>query len=75
MSEDTNPFFISINQAAERLGVSHQTVRRWIDDGRVPFVKIGMSVRIPQRWFHKLAEAAMAELKSTANGKDSDRSD
>jgi excisionase family DNA binding protein len=32
---------LDINEVAEYLGVSHWTVRRWIEQGRLPVVQIG----------------------------------
>jgi len=35
-------------EAASELGVSLRTVRRWVADGRLPSIRVGRSVRIPQ---------------------------
>jgi excisionase family DNA binding protein len=35
-------------EAASELGVSLRTVRRWVADGRLPAIRVGRSVRIPQ---------------------------
>lgn len=55
--------FIGVAEAAERLSVAELTVRRWIDSGRVPYTRIGDRVLIPLRWFTKLEEAALSEVK------------
>lgn len=34
-----------IEEAAEYLGFAKQTLRNWVSDGRIPYVKIGRSVR------------------------------
>lgn len=43
----TPPAYVTIAQAAERLGVSRDTIRRRIADGTVPAVRVGpRSIRI-----------------------------
>jgi len=43
------PKLITIAQAASLLAVSEKTVRRWIDDERIPFVRLPSGgYRIPQ---------------------------
>jgi excisionase family DNA binding protein len=39
---------LSMGQAAERLGVSLRTVRRWVADGRLASVRRGRGVRISE---------------------------
>lgn len=40
---------LTVTQAASLLKVSDKTVRRWIDDGRIPYLRLpGGSYRIPQ---------------------------
>jgi excisionase family DNA binding protein len=41
------PQFISIADAAKRLGVSEKTIRRWIDRRKLPAVRMGSQLRIP----------------------------
>jgi excisionase family DNA binding protein len=43
----SQPQFITIAEAAVRLGVSEKTVRRWIRDGKLPAVRMGSQIRIP----------------------------
>jgi len=40
------PQTLPIDALAERLGVSQWTVRTWLRQGRVPFVKIGRRVLV-----------------------------
>lgn len=43
------PKLLTVAQAASLLAVSEKTVRRWIDDERIPYLKLpGGSYRIPQ---------------------------
>ena len=38
--------FLTIPQAAERMAVGALTIRRMIDDGRIPAYRFGRSIRI-----------------------------
>jgi excisionase family DNA binding protein len=43
------PKLLTVAQAASLLAVSEKTVRRWIDDERIPYLKLpGGGYRIPQ---------------------------
>ena len=46
--ERTERNLVSINIAAQRLGVSVFTLRRWIAQRRVPFVRLGRLIRFNQ---------------------------
>ena len=48
---------VTVKEAAFELAVSERTIRRWIDEGRLPAVKIGPTDRI------RIDEAAIAEAK------------
>ena len=37
----TKPTYITIQRAAEELGITHWTLRRWIDQGVLPATQIG----------------------------------
>ena len=39
---------LSVNAAAERLGVSPFTIRAWIRQGRIEYVKLGRRVLLPE---------------------------
>jgi excisionase family DNA binding protein len=41
------PQFLSVDEAAARLGMSPKTIRRLIDSGELPAVRVGSSIRIP----------------------------
>jgi excisionase family DNA binding protein len=60
---DTARDLITTGQAAERLGVSPQTIRRWADDGSLP------SVRTPggQRRFSPVTVAALLRIPQEAS--------
>lgn len=40
---------LAVAQAAERLGVSERTIRRWLREGRLASYKVGGRIRIPER--------------------------
>ena len=42
------PTMLKVQDAAERLNVSEATVRRKMRDGDIRYVRIGVSVRIPE---------------------------
>ena len=44
----SKPQLLTVDQAAERLGVSSRTVRRMINDGRLKHVQIGRAVRVSE---------------------------
>jgi len=41
-----NHKWLKTKEAAERLGTTVATIRRWIDDGRLPAVKVGSQWRV-----------------------------
>ena len=45
MATDTLPQLLSIDQLAERLGVTTRHIRRLIAEKRVPYLKVGKFVR------------------------------
>jgi excisionase family DNA binding protein len=40
---------LTVHQVAENWQVSQRTVRRMIADGRLPIIRLGRAVRIPER--------------------------
>lgn len=51
---------LTVEAAALRLSVKPATIRRRILERRIDFVKIGRSVRIPERAVEKLIEAGLS---------------
>jgi excisionase family DNA binding protein len=43
-----NPLTLSIGEASTMLGVSSYLVRRLVDEGKLPSVRLGRLVRIPR---------------------------
>jgi len=41
---------LTLGQAARRLGVDVQTIRRWVRTEQCPSVRVGRAVRVPAAW-------------------------
>lgn len=65
------PRFISIAQAASIVSLSEKTIRRLIDENKIPSVRIGNSIRIPTRWTDQLLNAAQHEHETKTEGANS----
>jgi len=50
-SEET---FLTVAEVAATLKLNQQTVRNWIDDGRLPALRVGRRVRIKQSDFDRI---------------------
>jgi excisionase family DNA binding protein len=48
MSATWDDEYLTVKETAEHLKLNQQTVRNWIDQGRLPAVRIGRRVRIPR---------------------------
>lgn len=57
MSTD-EPRFMSVADAARFVSLSKKTIRRLIEENRIPSIRVGNSVRIPVRWRDQLLQAA-----------------
>jgi len=55
--------FLTVMEAAEILGVSVPTIRRWISTGKIKAIKIENSVRISSAWLQKVS--GYAQEKNT----------
>jgi excisionase family DNA binding protein len=49
--------FLTVSEAAARLQVSVKTIRRLIDRGDLPALRIGHLIRIPEESFESFLEA------------------
>ena len=56
--------FLTVNEIAERLKLNPQTVRNWIDAGRLPAFRVGRRVRIRREDF----EAVLAHGLDVGRG-------
>jgi excisionase family DNA binding protein len=48
----------SINEIADHAGVHHNTVRRWINLGKLPAIRLGSTLRIKGAVYNKFCEPA-----------------
>ena len=53
---DERSRLVSINDAAEELGLAPVTLRSWIAQRRISSVKLGRSIRIPSSELDRLVE-------------------
>lgn len=63
---DEVPQLLTMDQLAERLGVTHRHVRRLVAERRVPFVRVGRFIRFEPveiaAWLDQVRQAAMRPL-------------
>ena len=57
---------LSIEQAADLLGVSPWTVRKWVSTNRVRVVRLGRRVLLEQHELRRIIEAGRIETVATA---------
>lgn len=51
------PIYLGVSRAAEMLGISERTLRRWITEGKVPAYRVAdHSIRVTQADVMKLVE-------------------
>ena len=60
---------LTLREAAERTGHRESTWRAWVLHRRVPFYKVGRSVRISERDLESLIEQARIPASSERNGR------
>ena len=53
---------LTVEEAAERLGLRITTIRRKILEKKIPYVKVFRAVRIPEDAIYKIIEAGLREL-------------
>lgn len=56
MSVDRDESFLTVAEVADLLKVNQQTVRNWIDHGRLPAVRVGRRVRIKRSDLDRILE-------------------
>jgi excisionase family DNA binding protein len=57
--------FLTVAEVAERLRLNHQTVRNWIDDGKLPAFRIGRRVRIARSDFDRVVNGGYSRAAIT----------
>jgi excisionase family DNA binding protein len=56
MSANQDESFLTVAEVADWFKVNQQTVRNWIDQGRLPAVRVGRRVRIRRSDFDRILE-------------------
>lgn len=56
--------YLTTKQAAELLQVSERTVRSWVADKKIPAVKVGHTLRIPEKQFTLFLENATQQVQT-----------
>lgn len=66
-----SPRYLTLEQAAEELGVTAQTVRLWIDDGAFPGYQLGKVIRVRrdevEAWVERNRVEATGKMRARAN--------
>jgi len=57
---------MTVAEIAAVLRLNQQTIRNWIDQGRLPAVRIGRRVRIKRSGFERLLTTAAGPARSTS---------
>jgi excisionase family DNA binding protein len=63
-SRSAQPALLTVSQVAAHLAVDPSTVRRWIEDGRLPAVKPGGQWRIHPDELHQLLRVSTPLVRS-----------
>lgn len=58
---NAEPRFLTVQEAADLVRLSPQTVYRLIGENKIPSIRIGDNIRIPIRWRDELLRAAEGE--------------
>jgi excisionase family DNA binding protein len=58
---------LTVSEAAETLGVSRSHLYNLIQQGHLPTIRLGASVRIPRRWLEEFVEAEVATWQEARN--------
>jgi excisionase family DNA binding protein len=54
--QDLEESFLTVAEVAEVLKLNQQTVRNWIDQGKLPAIRVGRRVRIKRSDFERVLE-------------------
>lgn len=69
MSVDPDETFLTVAEVAELLKVNQQTVRNWIDHGRLPALRVGRRVRIRRSDLDRILEAGYRGGNASSSGR------
>lgn len=56
MASNDEESYLTVAEVAETLKLNQQTVRNWIDAGRLPALRVGRRVRIKRSDFERILE-------------------
>ena len=56
-SPEPDEAYLTVAEVAQTLRLNQQTVRNWIDQGRLPALRIGRRVRIKRSDFERIVDA------------------
>ena len=65
MSEKPSVQLVTIEKAAEALGLKPPTLRAWMARRKIGFVRLGREVRIPESEISRLIEAGFTPARPT----------
>ena len=60
----TEKLLLTVPEAAEALGVSRSHLYSLIQQGRLPTIRLGCSVRIPKAWLERYIEESVREWQA-----------
>jgi excisionase family DNA binding protein len=67
--QDLEESFLTVAEVAQVLKLNQQTVRNWIDQGKLPAIRVGRRVRIKRSDFERVLEqGATAGPAATSTG-------
>ena len=61
MTAPTSPVFLTVPEVAEALRVSKMTVYRLIEREELPAARVGRSLRVPERGFHRYVQEQLED--------------
>lgn len=65
MSKEPSVQLVTIDKAAEALGLKPPTLRAWMARRKIGFVRLGRAVRIPESEIRRLIEAGFTPARQT----------
>jgi excisionase family DNA binding protein len=69
MSVDRDESFLTVAEVAELLKVNQQTVRNWIDHGKLAAVRVGRRVRIKRSDLNRILETGNGKSTTPSPGR------
>jgi excisionase family DNA binding protein len=60
---DTTPYLLTYQDAADILGLTPQTLRQWVSERKISYVKIGSAVRFKKEHIDEFIEKSTRKAK------------